>query len=147
MKKLVFLIVFFGFVNASFAQIKVYSISNEELKVKENMYVYSLPKVVFQVKVNVATECFYPGPFAQYAEKYLIISDVKTEYSEFSDISNIEIIPKYITDFDASFVVQSKKEPKIYLNENAVCLKLIAKGIQHSKAYGIQNILINFHFL
>ena len=47
MKKLVFLIVFFGFVNASFAQIKVYSISNEELKVKENMYVYSLPKVVF----------------------------------------------------------------------------------------------------
>ncbi len=120
MKKLVFLIVFFGFVNASFAQIKVYSISNEELKVKENMYVYSLPKVVFQVKVNVATECFYPGPFAQYAEKYLIISDVKTEYSEFSDISNIEIIPKYITDFDASFVVQSKKEPKIYLNENGV---------------------------
>ena len=139
------LIICIGFMSSLFAQIKVYNISDSNFEIKENMYVYSLPKALIEIKIQVKTQCFFPGPFSKYAEKYLIIKDVKTEYDEFSDITNIEIIPKYIPDFNASFVVKSKKKPKIYLNNTGI---ISSYGIQkqEEKSLAIENNLFNNSF-
>lgn len=145
MKNLMILIICIGFMSSLFAQIKVYNISDSNFEIKENMYVYSLPKALIEIKIQVKTQCFFPGPFSKYAEKYLIIKDVKTEYDEFSDITNIEIIPKYIPDFNASFVVKSKKKPKIYLNNTGI---ISSYGIQkqEEKSLAIENNLFNNSF-
>ncbi len=54
-------------------------------------YLYTLPQTVLQVKVIYVEQQFIPGPYGEYAERFLGISDVVGRRSTRWKISNVEV--------------------------------------------------------
>ena len=75
MKKIIVLLSVLGIGLLAFAQINVVPITNTVLQIKKNATVYYLPQTLIHVKVDVKTSKFIPGPFYNFAEKYLSIND------------------------------------------------------------------------
>lgn len=65
---------------------------------QSNGIIYSLPRTVLVIKIDVNKTLTIPGPFAQYAQKYLGITGVPTQRMEEFEISNIIIESKIETD-------------------------------------------------
>lgn len=97
------------------AQINVVPVTDSELQIKENSFIYSLPRVTININVTVETEYFFPGPYQKYADKYLTLKNTKPEASTTCLIKNIEITTITEPDPNATYIVFFKKN-KFLLN-------------------------------
>lgn len=70
-----------------------------------NGLVYSLPRTVIDINVDVARTIIIPGPYAAYAQKYLGISGVPTQEKEEYSILSINIDSKSESDPAALYSV------------------------------------------
>lgn len=80
--------------------------------------VYSLPKTVLVVEVEITKLIQQPGPYFQYAEHYLALKDVVTENKTSYEVSAIAIKSKGIADPNKTFQVD--KNASILLNNKGV---------------------------
>src|SRR5574344_1321160 len=78
--------------------------------------IYSLPRTGIEVKVKAVKETYKPGPYCQYAAKYLGYQNIKTTPSENWKISNISIIPVGEADPDALFKTSGLNGAFVSLN-------------------------------
>ncbi|MCA1918002.1 MAG: DUF4831 family protein [Flavobacterium piscis] len=125
MKKLIFAFSLVVISIMSFGQIYSFNINDPNKTIKENVLVYYLPKVVFDVIVTVETEYFIPGPFARFAEKYLSIKNVNTEARTFSEIKSVEVKPMYQADQSACFgIVPGNKKINLVFNNTGIIKSL-----------------------
>ncbi len=109
MKKL---IVVFGFVFVSLftiGQINVIPVTDTSLQIKKNAIVYFLPQKIISVNVEVETKTFVPGPFCDYAEKYLLIENASVRGYTISDITKVEFGEHSFVDPNAGFFVFNNK--------------------------------------
>ncbi|MGE0078699.1 MAG: DUF4831 family protein [Bacteroidales bacterium] len=81
--------------------IQVVPVNSPDLK--QNGIVYSLPRTVISLKIDVIQTITTPGPYAQYAQKYLGIEDVPTQKMEEYSIANISIDSRTETDPSAIY--------------------------------------------
>ncbi|MDD3741184.1 MAG: DUF4831 family protein [Bacteroidales bacterium] len=118
------------------AQINVVPVTDSELQIKKNSFIYALPRVTININVCVETEYFFPGPYQKYADKYLTLKNTGQEASVVSKIKNVEI--KQITEPDpnATYIVFFKKNKFLvnYYNSN------IIKSIGSSDSYEFGHI-------
>ena len=70
-----------------------------------NGITYSLPKTELNIVITARCTIEKPGPFYQYAERYLAIKDIITINNETWQIDNIEIQSNAIADLDRTFQV------------------------------------------
>ena len=70
-----------------------------------NGITYSLPKTELNIVITARCTIEKPGPFYQYAERYLAIKDIITINNETWQIDNIEIQSNAIADPDRTFQV------------------------------------------
>lgn len=73
------------------SQIRVASISDHNLQIKEMAAVYYLPQTTLEVSVSVVAETHVPGPYAKYAEKYLCIKNASTSQSSDIKIESVDV--------------------------------------------------------
>ena len=71
-------------------QLRVTPLGQEPVKVNEQ-YIYALPETVLKVEVTLREEHSIPGPYWEYAEKYLGIKDVVTRTSSRWSIWDVSI--------------------------------------------------------
>lgn len=81
----------------------------EKSKYTGQELVYSLPRNVIHVKVDVTKTSYIPGPYASFAKKFLGISNAIQEKSDQYAITGIEISKTTETDPNALFVAFDKK--------------------------------------
>ena len=112
-----------------FTALGVYA--QETVKVTANKFngygiVYSLPKTAIDVRATVTRSVEKPGPFAQFAQKYLGQSPTVTQERTVWKIENIDILPKGIADPEKKYAIQLKKENRtaFYLNEEGMLVSI-----------------------
>ena len=112
-----------------FTALGVYA--QETVKVTANKFngygiVYSLPKTAIDVRATVTRSVEKPGPFAQFAQKYLGQSPTVTQERTVWQIENIDILPKGIADPEKKYAIQLKKENRtaFYLNEEGMLVSI-----------------------
>lgn len=89
-------VIAFTFVACSNKTIQVSPVQNSTYAA--NGIVYSLPRTVLTIKVDVTRTVITPGPYAAYAQKYLGISGVPTQELEEYSIASISIDSKSESD-------------------------------------------------
>lgn len=77
--------------------------------------VYSLPRNVLHIRVDVTRTTHIPGPYAAYAKKFLGIGNAMQEKSDRYSIANIAITSTAESDPSALFHAYSKKNTSGYL--------------------------------
>ena len=112
-----------------FTALGVYA--QETVKVTANKFngygiVYSLPKTAIDVRATVTRSVEKPGPFAQFAQKYLGQSPTVTQERTVWQIENVDILPKGIADPEKKYAIQLKKENRtaFYLNEEGMLVSI-----------------------
>lgn len=105
--------------------------AQETVKVTANKFngygiVYSLPKTAIDVRATVTRSVEKPGPFAQFAQKYLGQSPTVTQERTVWKIENVDILPKGIADPEKKYAIQLKKENRtaFYLNEESMLVSI-----------------------
>ena len=88
-----------------FAQINVFPVSNSDVTIKKNAFIYYLPQTTLEVKVKVTKETLVPGPYSKYAEKYLCIKNAVTTDVSDVKIDNVDIRQIAQPDPNACFMV------------------------------------------
>ena len=109
MKKIIVLLSVLGIGLLGFSQINVVPITDNALQIKKNATVYYLPQTLIHVKVDVKTSKFIPGPFYNFADKYLSISDAPKKSYTYSDILTVEFMQVSVVDPLAGFMVLDNK--------------------------------------
>lgn len=104
----------------AFAQIKVFPISDSEVNIKKNAYLYYLPQTTLEIKVTVTKETLIPGPYAKYAEKYLCIKNSATTSTSDVKIENVDIRQIAQPDPNACFMVVCDKEANLNYNSRGI---------------------------
>ena len=112
-----------------FTALGVYA--QETVKVTANKFngygiVYTLPKTAIDVRATVTRSVEKPGPFAQFAQKYLGQSPTVTQERTVWKIENVDILPKGIADPEKKYAIQLKKENRtaFYLNEEGMLVSI-----------------------
>ena len=112
-----------------FTALGVYA--QETVKVTANKFngygiVYTLPKTAIDVRATVTRSVEKPGPFAQFAQKYLGQSPTVTQERTVWKIENVDILPKGIADPEKRYAIQLKKENRtaFYLNEEGMLVSI-----------------------
>ena len=104
----------------SFAQIKVFPISDTETTIKKNAFMYYLPQTTLEVKIKVTTETLVPGPYSKYAEKYLCIKNAATSIVSDVKIENVDINAIAQPDPNACFMVVCDHDANINYNSRGI---------------------------
>jgi hypothetical protein len=108
-KYLVFFLVFLiAAVSCSKKTTTIIPIDQAE-KLSPNGMIYALPKTKLSIKVESKLTSVIPGPYAQFAQKYLGISNVPTVAKSFWNISKIEVHQDFQPDMQALFVIEPTK--------------------------------------
>lgn len=106
MKRVIFqLVVLTMVVSSCSKEITTITPANQTQNLGASGLIYSLPKTILLVKVQSINTIHVAGPYAQYSQKYLGISDVRTESSSLWHISGIELLPQVQPDMNSLFVV------------------------------------------
>ena len=107
MKKIILILGFIGFFSLSCSH-KATVIS--PLASTENLspsgFIYALPQTSFKVKVESVHYQVVPGPFAEWAEKYLGVTGCATQPKAEWSISSVDVFSASEADLDALFVVE-----------------------------------------
>lgn len=115
-------IILIAFIISSCTTIKVVNI-NEAEKYYENAIIYSLPETVLKVDIELKKTSYIKGPFSEYAEKYLNITNVITENSTSWNIVNIDINSYAEPDYNNYYALESNNKALmngLSLNEKGV---------------------------
>ncbi len=121
MRKTIYIFIITLISSISFGQISSFKINDPNKTIKDNVLVYYLPKVGFDVIITVETEYFIPGPFARFAEKYLSIRNVNTEARTSSEITAVEVSLIYQADQSACFgIIPGKNKINLVFSNNGV---------------------------
>ena len=104
----------------AFAQIKVFSISDSEVSIKKNSFLYYLPQSTLEIKVTVTKETLVPGPYSKYAEKYLCIKNAEMTNVSDVKIENVDIRQIAQPDPNACFMVVCDKEANLNYNSRGI---------------------------
>lgn len=117
MKKIFITFIIIVLCNSLFSQILSYPINNEAAITNNKQYpiVYYLPKTNLIIDINVITSYYIPGPFAAFADKYLLIKNVYSNEKTNTYISDIKISEYSIADETNAFIAISDNF-KIQLN-------------------------------
>ena len=75
-------------------QVKVAPLGDEVPETTEQ-YLYALPQTVLKVEVAYQEIRHIPGPFREYAEKYLGITEVIRQNSSQWQILDVKLLPAY----------------------------------------------------
>jgi len=102
-KKPILIILALWFASCNSKTIRVEPLGQNALS-KAAVY-YSLPQTVITIKVNYTKTTYIPGPYADYAKKYLGIEGVENAPKEEYAIAQIEIVTHQESDPKAIFVV------------------------------------------
>lgn len=86
--------------------------------------VYALPMTVVEVEINAACTVSKPGPFAQYAERYLADPNAITRESEVWKFESARIIDHPVPDSSRMFVV-SGETGEVRFSDNDLLLKSV----------------------
>lgn len=105
MKKICVFICLAVISSVGFSQIEVFSLNDTTVQIKKNSLIYYLPQTFVNVKVDVKTTKFTPGPFCKYAEKYLSMEDVQVKSYTTSDIVKVDLNEYNVVDPEAGFFV------------------------------------------
>jgi hypothetical protein len=106
-KKIVYFFLLFVIVGCT--TVKVVNI-NEAPKFYKNAVIYALPETVLQIDVTLNKTTYIRGPFYEYAEKYLNITNViKKNYSSW-DIVDINIDSYAEPDYNNYYVLESNNK-------------------------------------
>jgi hypothetical protein len=132
-KLLIFLFVIIAF--ESNAQVQVYPLTNET-EISDKMgFIYNLPetKIVFRVTIRKLEK--HKGPYADYANKYVNISNViKNDHSTY-EIVNVRMHTEAIPDPNRFFFVELSKKEKnsigFHLNNKGFLMDM--SGIEEGK--------------
>jgi hypothetical protein len=95
--------------------------------VSAESYTYALPRTVLRIKVTVERSQFTRGIYADYAEKYLGIADVKKKNQEQYSILSIGVNPLQEADPEQIYVVNSQRampEPLSKMQQTGLALGL-----------------------
>ncbi len=107
--------------------IKVVNINDVEEQKKFNL-VYSLPKTVLKIEVELIKSVRKKGPYSDYAEKYLGIKNVIKSDESVWKISDINIYEDYMPDTANTFIMnRARSVNKINLTNNGVLLSINGK--------------------
>ncbi len=120
MKKIILLLSVLGYGLLGFSQINVVPITDTALQIKGNAPVYYLPQTLIHVKVDVKTSKFIPGPFYNFAEKYLSINDAPKKSYTYSDITAVEFVQVSVIDPLAGFIVLDNKGSLCFDNRGVI---------------------------
>ena len=115
MKKLIIIALILFSINAN-SQINTYRITDINFKIAENPVIYFLPRSVLNISLDVEIEHTVPGPYNQFADKYLSIKNVPTKKISNSKIKNVKIDELYEADPNACFAIL-KSNKFVSLNE------------------------------
>ena len=123
MKRFSIIAVFALFITTcSFAQIKVFPISDTETTIKKNAFMYYLPQTTLEVKIKVTTETLVPGPYSKYAEKYLCIKNAATSIVSDVKIENVDINEIAQPDPNACYMVVCDHDANINYNSRGIII-------------------------
>ena len=111
-------------VNSSFKVVNIKS----DTSFSQNALVYSLPRTVLKINVEIVKAQTYSGPYYQYAKKYLGIDDGVIYSDNVSyDISNIDIDSYSQPDTNCFFLVKSENGDMgnlLNLSQNGLLLSI-----------------------
>jgi len=102
------------------AQIQVFPITDQEVKIKKNASLYYLPQTTLEIRIKITRETLVPGPFCKYAEKYLCIKNAATEESSDIVIESVQIDKIQQPDPNACFMVLSDNDANIVYNNKGI---------------------------
>lgn len=104
----------------SFAQIKVFPISDSDVAIKKNAFLYYLPQTTLEIKVTVTKETLMPGPYSKYAEKYLCIKNAAMSSVSDVRIENVDINQIAQPDPNACFMVVCDNDANLNYNSRGI---------------------------
>jgi len=113
-----------------------------KVEIKDNGVLYALPKTVIRVEVQVTKTEIIAGEFAQYAEKYLGLSDVKQNSTKW-EISDISISNYPIPDKNHYYYVESSNSncpTLINITETGI-ISSINSGVKSNESLPLNNFL------
>jgi len=134
MRKL-FIIIFVVLSQWGNAQVQVYPITNETTISDKMGFIYNLPETEIVFKVTIRKLEKHKGPYADYANKYVNISNViKNDYSSY-EIVDVQMRTEAIPDPTQYFFVELPKSGKssigFHLNEKGFLIDM--SGIEKRK--------------
>lgn len=92
--------------------------NTQDLKTPEkNTFIYSLPRTVINIEVEIRKSRFIPGPYHEYAGKYLAIEGISHEEDESWDIKRIKVFASGEPDPDYFYSVSVDGEYKRFDDE------------------------------
>ena len=86
--------------------------------------VYALPATTVEVEVEIVREAFIPGPYAEYAEAYMSISDVPRREGVHYAIRNVALRPVITADYEALYALST-----VGKSVNASLIALSSEGL------------------
>lgn len=135
--KIIIFIAFIGLVSCkSTSETSIAKISDLGL-ITEKGIVYALPKTNLNFRVEAVRIDIIPGPYHEYAEKYIGIADVPHEEESVWQISNINIDSYNTIDPDQFYILYPSGHMNINLN------KLIKNGIIFPVNRNIKDVFEN----
>ncbi len=102
------------------AQIKVFPISDSDVAIKKNAFLYYLPQATLEIKVTVTKETLMPGPYSKYAEKYLCIKNAAMSSESDVRIENVDINQIAQPDPNACFMVVCDNDANLNYNSRGI---------------------------
>jgi len=118
---LISLIVLFGACKSEQIQLKIINL-NEAQGIRKYATVYTLPKTVVRVNVKVEKTTFKKGPYYQYANTYLGLSDIIEEDGQNFSISDVEFVTYPVADTNNIYLIETDEL-------NSISLKLNKDGL------------------
>ena len=102
------------------AQIQVFPLTEQNVKIKKNSCIYYLPQTTLEIRMKVSKQTLTPGPYYKYAEKYLSIKNVPAVVSSDISIDDVQINKMQQPDPNACFMVVSDREANIVYNNKGI---------------------------
>lgn len=82
--------------------------------------VYSLPKAEVKIKVTATCTTNKPGPFAQYAERYLADEEAITRESKVWELKDIVVKSYYVADTSRTYIITYETQPINFVSGTSI---------------------------
>lgn len=103
-------------------------------------YLYALPSTVLKVEVTYQETRFLPGPYGEYAERYLGITDVIRQKRSTWQVSGVTITPHSETDPEHYYtlnVLEGTFDPAVFRNLKETGMILDGSALVHERMDGM----------
>jgi len=121
--------------NSVFSQINVIPVTDSEIQIKKNSFIYSLPRVTINISITVETEYFFPGPYQKFADKYLTIRNTVQDPYVISKISDVTLNSITEPDPAATFLLTLKNKNFVLNYYSSAIIKSFGLSDVDDKTY------------